>query len=160
MSNLSRSNRWGGLMNWDPFGEMESMRASFSPSVEVKETKDAFTFCADLPGLKEEDLDISIMGNRITISGKREEEQRKEDDRFYAYERSYGTFSRAFTLPNSADLEKVSAELKDGVLRVMVPKKPEVQPRRVSLGGGGSQQMGTGAPANETKSKKDKERAA
>ena len=160
MSNLSRGDRWG-LTRWDPFGEMESMRSSFSPMVEVKETQDAFVFCADLPGLKEEDVDISITGNRISISGTRSEEERREEDRYYAYERSYGSFSRSFTLPNSADLDKVKAELNHGVLRVSVPKKPEVQPRRIAIGaeGRGQPQQMSG-PANETSTGKKKERAA
>jgi HSP20 family protein len=139
---------------------MESLRSSFSPMVEVKETKEAFVFCADLPGLKEEDVEIAVTGNRISITGTRSEEERREDDRYYAYERSYGSFSRAFTLPNSADLENVNAELKNGVLRVTVPKKPEVQPRRIAIGGEKQGQMPQmGSPANET-SKTKKERAA
>jgi len=124
----------------DPFRELEAFgrgfgERSFVPDVELKETKDAYLFKADLPGVQDKDLDISIVGNRIQLSGKREEEKTQDDDegRYYAYERSYGTFTRSFTLPEGADAEQVAAELKDGVLQLRVPKRPEVQPRRIEV---------------------------
>src|SRR5262249_47223344 len=103
------------------------------PSFEVKETKDSYLFKADLPGVKEEELDISLTGNRLTVSGQRQEEKKDEGETYYAYERRYGTFSRAFTLPDGVDAEHVQAGLKDGVLTVVVPKKPEVQPKRIQV---------------------------
>ncbi len=123
------------LMRWDPFAELGAGRpdASFAPSFEVKETKDAYTFKADLPGIQESDLEISLTGNRLTVSGKREEEARSEEDRFYAYERSYGSFSRSFTLPEGVDVEHAEAGLNQGVLTVSIPKKPEVKPRKIEV---------------------------
>jgi HSP20 family protein len=103
----------------------------------VKETKDAYVFKVDLPGIDEKDLEISLTGNRLTVSGKREAEQRDENDRFYAYERSYGSFSRSFTLPDGADVEDADADMKSGVLMISIPKKPEHQPRKISLKSGG-----------------------
>src|SRR6478735_6938674 len=83
------------LMSWDPFAEMlPSLSAEpmvFTPRFEVKETRDAYVFKADLPGIDEKDLEISLTGNRLTVSGKREAEEREENERFYAYERSYGS---------------------------------------------------------------------
>jgi HSP20 family protein len=105
--------------------------------VEVKETKDSYIFKADLPGIKEDGLDISLTGNRLTISGQRREEKKDEGDRHYVYERSFGSFSRSFTLPEGIDADHVQAELKDGVLNVVVPKKPEVQPKRILVKGPG-----------------------
>ena len=96
----------------------------------MKENKDGYVFRADLPGVREDDLDISLTGNRLTISGKREQEKHEQGDTYYANERSYGSFSRAFTLPDGTDAENVRADLKNGVLQVTVPKKPEVQPGR------------------------------
>ncbi|HLL55308.1 MAG TPA: HSP20 family small heat-shock protein, partial [Myxococcaceae bacterium] len=126
------------MLRWDPFQEMQRWGGAgggeglvFTPSFEVKETKDSYVFKADLPGIKEGDLDISLTGNRLTISGKREEEKRDEGEQFFTYERSYGSFSRSFTLPGGVDVEHVNADLKDGVLSVVVPKKPEVQPKRI-----------------------------
>jgi len=110
---------------------------AFVPTFDVKETKDSFVFRADLPGVKDSDVDISLTGNRLTISGRRQEENKEEGEQFYAYERSYGSFSRSFTLPEGIDAEHVQADLKDGVLTVVLPKKPEVQPKRIALKGGG-----------------------
>ena len=123
------------LMRWDPFAELGTWgrEAGFVPTFEVKETKDAYLFKADLPGVKDEDLDISLTGNRLTVSSKREEERRGEDDRYYAYERSYGSFSRSFTLPEGGDVEHANAELSNGVLTVSIPKRPGVQPRRIEV---------------------------
>jgi HSP20 family molecular chaperone IbpA len=100
---------------------------------EVKETKDSYLFKADVPGIKESDITISLTGNRLTVSGKRDEEKRQENETFFSYERSYGSFTRAFTLPEGVDAEKVSANLKEGVLSIAVPKTPEAQPKRVSI---------------------------
>lgn len=123
------------LIRWDPFAEIRTGHgvAGFAPSFDVKETKDAYVFTADLPGVRESDLELSLTGSRLTISGRREEEKKEEDERWYAYERSYGSFSRAFTLPDGVDGDHVQADLKDGVLRVTVPKKPEMKPRKIEL---------------------------
>lgn len=107
---------------------------SFIPSMELRETDDAFVLKADLPGVSEEDVEIEVIGNRVTIGGTREEEQTEEGETFLAYERSYGTFSRSFTFPEGANVDEIAAELTDGVLTVKVPKRPEVQPRRISVG--------------------------
>jgi HSP20 family protein len=132
---------------WDPFRLMREMLRweggepllaadfrAFAPTFDVKETKDAYIFRADLPGVKEEDLEIQLTGNRLTISGRREEEKREQGETYYATERSYGSFSRTFTLPEGADGEHVTADLKSGVLQLAVPKKPEVQPKKISIG--------------------------
>ena len=123
------------LMRWDPFAELGTLggREEFTPTFEVKETRDAYEFKADLPGVKQEDLDISLTGNRLTVSGKREEERRQEDERYYAYERSYGSFSRSFTLPEGGDVEHARADLSNGVLTVTLPKRPEVQPKKIEV---------------------------
>jgi len=124
------------MLRWDPFRELvRPSEATLAPAFEVKETKSSYVFKADLPGVKEEDIDVSLSGNRLTISGHRKEERRDEGDRYYAYERSYGSFSRSFTLPEGVDETAVEAEFKDGVLSVTVPKKAEHQPRRISLKG-------------------------
>jgi HSP20 family protein len=128
------------LMNWDPFAEMmpslNTEAMVFTPRFEVKETKDAYVFKADLPGIDEKDVDISLTGNRLTVSGKREAEEQNESDRYYAYERSYGSFSRSFTLPDGADVDHANADMKNGVLMISIPKKPEHQPRKISLKSG------------------------
>ena len=128
------------LTGWDPFREMTTSTpfvsgplVAFAPQFEVKETKDAFIFKADLPGVEEQNIDVSLTGNRLTVSGLREEEDRHEGENFFAYERAFGSFTRAFTLPDGVDSEQVSADLKDGVLTLHIPKKPEHQPKKISI---------------------------
>jgi HSP20 family protein len=133
--------RWmRDLMSWDPFREMAPSWfplareiQTFAPAFEVKENPDGYSFKADLPGIKEKDVEVKLAGKRLTISGKREEEKQDKNDTYYTYERSYGSFSRAFTLPDGADLEHVQAELKDGVLVIAVPKMAVVQPKNVTI---------------------------
>jgi HSP20 family protein len=127
------------VLRWDPFRDVEPTFGgdqSFAPSFDVKETKDAYVFRADLPGVKQEDLEISLTGNRLSISGHREQEKREQNETYYATERSYGSFSRSFTLPDGTDGERVSADLRNGVLVLSVPKKPEVQPKKIAIGVG------------------------
>jgi HSP20 family protein len=124
------------LMEWEPFAELRGPAfggGAFVPTFDVKETKDAYLFTADMPGVKESDLEISLTGNRLTVAGKRQEEKKEEEERYFAYERSYGSFSRSFTLPEGVDPEHVAAELKEGVLRLTLPKKPELQPKKIEL---------------------------
>lgn len=127
------------MMRWDPFREMTPLfssdlgKLSFVPDIDVKETTDAYIFKADVPGIKEQDLTISVTGNRLTISGKREEEKKEEKENYFAMERSTGSFSRSFTLPEGADCESTKADMKDGVLTVSVPKKPEVKAKTIPV---------------------------
>ena len=126
------------LVGWEPFSDLApSFRAlegaAFSPDFEVKETKDAFVFRADVPGVKDADLDVKLAQNRLSISGKRESEKTEKGDTYYASERSYGSFTRAFTLPEGVDADHIKAELKEGVLTLSVPKKPESQPKKIAV---------------------------
>jgi HSP20 family protein len=134
------------LLQWDPFREMtpyasaSEPASTFTPEFEVKETKDAYLFRADLPGVKEADLEITLTENRLSICGKREAEQKDEGETYYTYERSYGFFNRSFTLPEGVDASQAAAELKDGVLSLTLPKKPELQPKRIELKGKGEKE--------------------
>lgn len=125
------------MMNWDPFREMMPLfpeeRLTFEPAFEIKETKEGFLFKADVPGIKESDLDVSLTGNRLTVTGKREAEKEDKGDTYYTYERSYGSFSRAFTLPEGVNAAAIAANLKDGVLSIALPKKPEAQPKKIPV---------------------------
>jgi HSP20 family protein len=125
------------LMGWDPFAAMlpstSQEPALFAPRFEVKETAEAYVFHADLPGLAAEDVDLSLTANRLTVSGARRAEQRQEGETYYAYERSYGSFSRSFALPEGIDVDHAEADLKNGVLTIAIPKQPEHQPRKISL---------------------------
>ena len=120
-------------MMGEPIRESRPHEAPFTPTFEVFERKDAYVFKGDLPGVKQEDLEITLTENRLTVAGKREAEERKEGERFYAYERTYGAFTRTFTLPEGVDSEHVAADLKDGVLSLVIPKKPEVLPKKITV---------------------------
>jgi HSP20 family protein len=121
----------------DAFGALDTSTGAraFAPSFEVRETKDAYVFTADVPGVAEKDLDVQLKGDVLTISGERKRESTEEGARYFAVERAYGRFSRAFSLPEGTDGEHVTADVKDGVLTLRVPKKAEVQPRRIAIGG-------------------------
>jgi HSP20 family protein len=131
------------LMRWDPFreevGPPTSWSGLFTPRFDVKETKDAYVLKADLPGVKEEEIEVSLSGSMLTISGEKKEEYKQEGEQYYAMERSYGSFARSFSLPDSTDGEHVTAELKDGVLTVSVPKRAEAQSRKIAIGKGGGE---------------------
>jgi HSP20 family protein len=130
--------------HWDPFRQMapflsaEDQPARYTPDFEVKETKDGFVFKADVPGFKEKDIEVTMTGNRLTISGKREAEKEESTDTYYARECSYGSFTRAFTLPEGTDgNDNIHAELAQGVLTLHLPKRPELQPKRIEVKVGG-----------------------
>lgn len=129
---------WPDILRWDPFAQMlpsllDRGPLGFSPDFDVKETKEAFVFKADLPGVETKDVEVSTTDNRLTISGKRTEEKEEKSETTYRCERSFGSFTRAFTLPAGGDLERAAAELKNGVLTVTVPKKPEAKTKQVSV---------------------------
>ncbi len=123
------------FFGFDPFSDHRGGRnaSAFTPSFEVLERDDSYLLRADLPGVKEEDLDVSLHKNVLTISGMRQSEERKEGETYYLYERSYGNFTRSFSLPEAADGERIEANLKDGVLNVSIGKKAESKPKKISL---------------------------
>jgi HSP20 family protein len=131
------------LLRWDPFREMAPAmpafdRMSFNPTFDVTETKDGYTFKADVPGVKKEEIEITTAGNRLQITGKRDSEHEAKTDTVYTYERQYGSFARSFTLPDGADVEHAKSELKDGVLTLVIPKKAGAQAKKIAIGGGTS----------------------
>lgn len=117
------------------FDAPEQAPVRFVPRFDVKETTEAFQLSADLPGVKAGDVDVKLNGNQLSITGKREAEERKEGENYHQVERTYGSFSRLFTLPDNTSPD-VQAELKDGVLTVTIPKRPESKPRQISVKAG------------------------
>jgi HSP20 family protein len=118
------------LLSWDPFFGRQPVSA-FVPAFEVKETNEAFVLKGDLPGVAEADLDIAVHNNVLTVSGNRQAEERNEGDSFALYERQYGSFSRSFSLPDTADGERIEAKLEAGVLTLTIWKKAEAKPRKI-----------------------------
>lgn len=125
------------LMQWDPF-RMLSARAALSVgnafgAFDVRENSDAYVLQADLPGVADDAVELSVTGNQLHISGQRSEEKVEEGERLHISERSYGAFLRTFTLPDGVDAERIEANLERGVLKITLPKRPETKPRRISL---------------------------
>ncbi len=120
------------LVSWDPIFAGRPASA-FSPAFEVKETHDAFVVKADLPGVTDENLDIAVHNNVLSVSGSRQAEARQEGETYALYERQFGSFSRSFSLPDMADGERIEANLAAGVLTLTIGKKAEAKPRKIAL---------------------------
>jgi len=127
-------------MRWDPFRAIAPVfgrsEREWTPSFEVRENDESYLFKADLPGLKQDDLDVTLAGNRLQIAGKRDAEHETKEDKVYIYERTFGSFLRTFTLPDDIDVEHVRSELKDGVLTVVVPKTVAAKPKKIQISTG------------------------
>jgi HSP20 family protein len=106
---------------------------TFSPAFDVKETPESFVLKADLPGVDETKLEIAVHHGVLTVSGRREAEQRKEGEAYSIYEREFGSFTRRFTLPEIADDDRVDAKLEHGVLTLTIAKRAEVQPKKIAI---------------------------
>jgi HSP20 family protein len=141
------------LTRWDPFGETETLQHRFAkffgltparagnggeetlpitawaPSVDISEDEKEWLVKADLPEVKKEDLKLTVEDGVLTVTGERKFEQEEKGRKYHRVERAYGSFLRSFRLPETADASKVSAEFKNGVLRVHLPKIPGSSPR-------------------------------
>ncbi len=111
----------------------EAGRRTWLPAVDIYEHDDAFVATADLPGLKKDDIDISIEDNVLTVSGERKFEKSDDGGTFRRVERSYGTFRRSFALPRGVDSAKVEAKFEDGVLTLTMPKSELAKSRKISV---------------------------
>ncbi len=104
------------------------------PPVDIYETKDgSLVVKAELPGLKREDIDVTVEDNILTIRGERRQEHEDRSGRVHRMERTYGEFSRSFTLPAEVDTEQIRAEYRDGTLTVTLPRRPEARPRQIPV---------------------------
>ena len=108
-------------------------RGSWSPSVDIYENKDQIVLEAELPGMKREDFDLSVENNVITLRGERHFEKKDETDNYHRVERAYGSFLRSFTLPSTISSEGATADYRNGVLRVTLPKRAETKARRIEI---------------------------
>jgi HSP20 family protein len=144
------------LTKWDPFKDLlslqdrmnrlfdESVRnvktgdealssAIWSPAVDIYETDDEVVVKAELPEVNQKDIDIQIENNTLTLRGERKFNKETKKENFHRIERSYGTFSRSFTLPGTIDQEKISADYKDGILKISMPKREETKPKQIKV---------------------------
>jgi HSP20 family protein len=114
--------------------------------VDVFESADAITIKVELPEVNARDVDIQIEGNALTLRGERSLENADKRDSYHRIERSYGPFSRTFTVPSTVDTENTSADCRDGVLRITLPKRAEIKPKQIKV-------QVAGAPALTEKTK-------
>ena len=111
----------------------ESALTAWAPAVDIYETPNELVVKADLPDVNEKDIDIRVENNLLTIRGERKFEKSVSEDNYLRVERTYGTFSRSFSLPNTVNAEAIKAEYKNGVLTVNLPKREESKPRQVKV---------------------------
>jgi HSP20 family protein len=145
-----------GLIPWRPFTGLEEMErrledifdrpfvpavwrrspmveTGWAPVMEVFEKEDKFVVRAELPGMKEEDIDVSVVGDTLTIKGERKAESEAKEEDYYCCERSYGSCSRSIAVPSNVDAKKIEASFENGVLEVNLPKAPEVKPKKITI---------------------------
>ena len=121
----------------DMFGQLDwpSAARTHWPVIDIAEDEEAFTVNAEVPGCKAEDIDISVHGNTLRISGEKKQEKEEEKKGFYHVERSYGTFQRELNLSSSVDPEQIDAKCKDGILTIKLPKKEKTKPVKINVKG-------------------------
>jgi HSP20 family protein len=111
----------------------DSPLTGWTPALDVQEDKDKFTIKVEVPGLKREDIDVSLQDDALVISGERTSEKIEEDVEIHRQERLFGKFQRALTLPEPVATDKVKADYKDGVLTVTLPKTEEAKPKKIDV---------------------------
>jgi HSP20 family protein len=144
------------LVRWDPMRELDSLQGDMNrlfdrffeggraangttgrrwiPAMDLVETEDHLVLRGDLPGMTEDDVDIEIKDNVLTVSGERRAEHEDRGEGYHRVERAFGSFSRSLALPQGVDAETIEAKFENGVLEVLVPKPKEAKPTRVQIG--------------------------
>jgi HSP20 family protein len=118
-----------------PSNREEFLSGNWAPHMDIFENQDHLVLEADLPGMNRDDIDLSIENNVITLRGERKFDKKTEGDNYHRVERSYGSFTRSFTLPQTVSAEGAQAEFKNGVLRVSLPKREETKARKIEVFG-------------------------
>jgi HSP20 family protein len=141
------------ITRWDPFGNLSSLQeqvnrlfesgmqnrndnsalTTWSPAVDIYQTENELVLKAELPAINEKDLDIRVENNMLTIRGERKFESEVKEDNYLRIERTYGSFSRSFGLPNTVNTEAIKAAYKNGVLTVEMPWRAESKPKQVKI---------------------------
>ena len=143
------------IIRWDPFRDIVTLRekmnrlfedaastrgeerdlvgSTWCPSCDIYETENEIVVTAELPGVKEEDIEVKIEDNTLTLRGDRKLEKEVKEENYHRIERAYGSFHRSFSLPHYVNQEKIKAESEDGILKITLPKKPELKPRNVKV---------------------------
>ena len=125
----------GGLFDW-AFGRSGGSlltESGWAPPIDVLQDEDAFRVQVDLPGMKKEEIEITLDDNTLTIRGEKKRESETKEDDYYRTERFDGTFSRSLVLPSATDANKIEATYRDGVLDVVIPKSEEAKPKQIKI---------------------------
>jgi HSP20 family protein len=154
------------ITRWDPFREVVTLQnrmnslfrdlssgesndvlttASFVPAVDIYEDEHKVVLKLEVPGVKQEELDIRVENNTLTVRGERKMEKEEKEENFHRIERRYGSFYRAFTLPTTVDTEHIEANYDSGVLQLTLQKKAEAKPKQIKVNVGGTKQVEAGS---------------
>ena len=143
------------VVRWDPFRDLNMLQdrmnrmfddagrtwrtdepaatTTWSPAVDIFETEGEIVVKAELPGMERKDIALNLENNVLTVKGERRFTKETKDDNYHRIERSYGTFSRSFSIPATVDEEKIRADYKDGVLKIVLPKKEQAKPKQIRI---------------------------
>ena len=143
------------VVRWDPFRDLSMIQdrmnrlfedagrgwrtdeptatTTWSPAVDIFETEGEIVVKAELPGMERKDITLNLEKNVLALKGERRFEKETKDDNYHRIERSYGTFSRAFSIPATVDEEKIRADYKDGVLKIVLPNKEQSKPKQIRI---------------------------
>jgi HSP20 family protein len=143
------------IIKWDPFRDMITLRdrmnrlfedmptfrgeekdlaaSAWAPAVDIYETENEVVLTAEIPGVDEKDIEIKVEDNTLTLRGERKFEKETKEENYHRIERAYGSFFRSFTLPTYVDHDKIEAEHENGVLKIHMPKRAELKPRKVKI---------------------------
>jgi HSP20 family protein len=143
------------IIRWDPFRDMVTLRermnklfedmaasrgeekdlttSSWAPAVDIYETENEVVLTAEIPGIEEKDVEIKVEDNTLTLRGERKFEKETKEENYHRIERAYGSFFRSFTLPNYVDQDRIEAEHENGILKIRMPKRAELKPRKVKI---------------------------
>ena len=163
------------LVTWDPYREIGSLESRFNrllgsalprrdrdeeislgawiPPVDIVEEKDRILMTAELPGFKENEIQIQMEGGVLTLRGERKSEVETEGRTYHRMERSYGQFVRSFTLPNNVDRDRIKANFANGLLQIELPKREEAKPRQIKISGGNGGESGSKKETIDVKSR-------
>jgi len=143
------------IIRWDPFRDLITLRekmnrlfedtfaargeekdlmaSTWTPSVDIYETENDVVLTAEIPGIEDKDIEIKIEDSTLSIKGERKLEKETKEENYHRIERAYGTFYRSFTIPHNVDQDKIQAEHENGVLKITMPRKPELKPQKVKI---------------------------
>lgn len=162
------------VTRWDPFRELSSLQnrvnslfqdygrgsqdeltatSSFVPAVDVYEDEHKITLKLEIPGVNQEDVDVRLENNTLTVSGERKFEKEEKEENFHRIERRYGSFARSFALPNTIDTENVHAGYENGVLKIELSKRAEAKPKQIKVNISGGKSLGKTVEGAKAESK-------